>query len=657
MAPLKIPAINYARTLSRATTADSESELLPPSLAEWTPYSRSPMGVLRRLTNPVLVRLSLIWQSNWNGRFSWPQYDPRPRPTLTGLCLLAVCVFFRCFGIIAMIAISVIVGFLYVREGISRAYFWLQNMWERYCAFREDVCRSLYCSTSAISPWQYQEPLVDRLFDQLIKMLDLLYGFTNRAPLPWKHAYPETLCQEFRRYLGAKPPPTPLSGYDYPFLQDSIENPQQVVALCCTERMDLRVVQSLVMDRWVTKELKLRAILGIERNKPCWIPMALEDFDIDDHIEERLLDLSSDEIYLAVSDFASQCLVRNKPMWKIVVFQPCNGEVEVEPGVFKPGSDVSYICAKIHHSIADGTSIAFSICTKLFDSFYAEDGEPVLQSKLNEPSMFARVAQCQVLIYYLWHYIRASWYMVGTACFWSLMTPTPASVIRGKLCGQRSVARGKLTGRKFLLPPCSVPETQVRSLCQRIHSITGHKPTINDVYTYCLARVLLPSSGTCDDSTETLQPGTSDIEGLREQLTSAKNLYIHKFSSEWANYLQCMIPMTARTTLPTKMDNFISFTLSRIPGDRIANQDGVKTDRTSEAVRRLRHLMCVKGEMDYFKAVNMRTMMFATVCACFQVLPDCLSRRIGGAINNSCQVSVDQVQDMSTPFHRCASQM
>eukprot|EP01055_Gregarina_sp_Pseudo9_P000706 Gregarina_sp_Pseudo_9__705@NODE_144_length_3963_cov_52_945973_g132_i0_p1_GENE_NODE_144_length_3963_cov_52_945973_g132_i0NODE_144_length_3963_cov_52_945973_g132_i0_p1_ORF_typecomplete_len789_score188_60DUF1298/PF06974_13/6_7e03DUF1298/PF06974_13/6e15WES_acyltransf/PF03007_16/2_2e03WES_acyltransf/PF03007_16/1_2e11AATase/PF07247_12/0_0013AATase/PF07247_12/1e02Condensation/PF00668_20/0_029DUF3307/PF11750_8/0_15DUF3307/PF11750_8/1_1e04_NODE_144_length_3963_cov_52_945973_g132_i01742540 len=646
----------------------------PPRL--FLPYTSFPLGRLRRAVEPLFGYLSECWQSVWDGRFAWPLHAAH-RPSLLrrlralpvstvllGIGMLNLWIGLHVTSFVLTLCVCSMVSGLWLWDLAGQANFWVHSMSESFTRFNEDVCRSLKALPETRDSWTYGSRVLDQLFDWFVLFLENCQRWSPRASIPWRYYDTHLMCRDFRRYLCLNPPPCPVASYDYPFLQDSNVNPSQIVALAITERITLDALRQLTFNRWVVSEFKLRSVLDVKWNRVCWVPLSLRPsqahtFSISNHVDEELLDLSVTSIYEAVSEIASNRLPRSQPLWRVVLFQPCNGVVQVAPNLELPANEVSFVCVQIHHAIADGTGIAYSICSKLFDSLVS-DGAPVLKARLDRSTStssamseaplvaaskeFVKPSAAQLFFYYAFYFLKALWYALGTVVFWFLVAPLPSAVMDPELPGEKIARlRNDPTGRKYLLPPEIVSEERVRNICNKIYELQGQKPTINDVYMYCIARVLLPTQRpfTNDNLAPVSDPNYEQL--VRLELAKYGNLYVHKFASRWADYLQCMIPMSARTSFPTCMDNFTSFVLTRLPGDVLANPANTCASRPEETARRLRHLFAVKGEMDWLKQVNGRTMFFMAACTLFRVFPDAFTRWIGSRMNNACRICFTNV--------------
>ncbi|MCB0898200.1 MAG: hypothetical protein KDC40_05165, partial [Actinobacteria bacterium] len=150
-----------------------------------------------------------------------------------------------------------------------------------------------------------------------------------------------------------------LSPADAAWLYSEWEkNNQTVSSLMWLDReIDPGLFTSIVQERIVDKYPTFSQRLRPSRN-PLYLPHWENDpeFDIGNHIEVLQLETGTkEELRALVSEQRSQLLDRERPLWKMYVFQGYNG-------------DTTAIHSRIQHSIADGWALVRLVLSLCDDS-------------------------------------------------------------------------------------------------------------------------------------------------------------------------------------------------------------------------------------------------------------------------------------------------
>lgn len=495
---------------------------------------------------------------------------------------------------------------------------------------------------------------------------------------------------ECRRYFKRKSPAYPLSSHDYFWLQDTAENPCQIVALAVTDRLTVKRLKDVVSDRWVSWDTKFSSVLTHKFGRNCWSPLGREKFELEDHVYEKEIDTSRTTIHEALSELASTNLPANKPRWRMVLMNP------VDTG----STDYSCLALQIHHSMGDGVAIAYAVMARLFD----HSGQPAMYDRYSNRGLDIVL---KTAFYYTWNVFKCAFYGVRVLGFWLMWCPKPGATFQPP---GNTLDRQKPLGSKFLAPPVVLEMQQMQLLRQSIGTLTTFIPTVNDVLAYCLTVVMgnlrsgagvqelrdkmslrrqltttATSSGrtTPQESPSTpkshlpaesdslkhiceglpLQPMEIDMStptALTHRFRNRKNPfellrrrvktfcwtnfqdwlksddpYYHPYASKFEDYLQVLIPMTTRTGVPTNLDNFTGPVLVRLPlfsyTENYYRQhlDNINLHGKQRVlVLALKHLKAVKGEIDQMKKSDYGPVFFMLVCLACKVLPDRISKVI-----------------------------
>eukprot|EP01054_Gregarina_sp_Poly1_P005422 Gregarina_sp_Poly_1__5421@NODE_2865_length_1615_cov_4_207364_g1808_i0_p1_GENE_NODE_2865_length_1615_cov_4_207364_g1808_i0NODE_2865_length_1615_cov_4_207364_g1808_i0_p1_ORF_typecomplete_len333_score30_20DUF1298/PF06974_13/3_8e16_NODE_2865_length_1615_cov_4_207364_g1808_i0811001 len=136
---------------------------------------------------------------------------------------------------------------------------------------------------------------------------------------------------------------------------------------------------------------------------------------------------------------------------------------------------------------------------------------------------------------------------------------------------------------------------------------------------------------------------------LRELLSRVDTSF-HPYCGGFEDYVQLLIPMATRTSLPTGFDNFTGPVLLRLPlfqytqrktKDLIARDTPLHIRKLMVA---LKHLQAVKSEIDYIKKYDAGPIFFLLTCLSAKVFPDCITKWVVTDMNNRMQLVLTNVK-------------
>eukprot|EP01053_Blabericola_migrator_P011993 Blabericola_migrator_1__11992@NODE_735_length_6690_cov_180_559112_g528_i0_p2_GENE_NODE_735_length_6690_cov_180_559112_g528_i0NODE_735_length_6690_cov_180_559112_g528_i0_p2_ORF_typecomplete_len892_score99_74DUF1298/PF06974_13/3_6e15WES_acyltransf/PF03007_16/2_1e10DUF3967/PF13152_6/2_6e03DUF3967/PF13152_6/0_65_NODE_735_length_6690_cov_180_559112_g528_i09313606 len=167
------------------------------------------------------------------------------------------------------------------------------------------------------------------------------------------------------------------------------------------------------------------------------------------------------------------------------------------------------------------------------------------------------------------------------------------------------------------------------------------------------------SSGLTSPCTSPLDTSPAALVECRNTIPSLTSSEIHEFLSKpdptfhpycggFEDYLQLLIPMATRTSIPTGFDNFTGPVLLRLPLFQYTRRrwrapSGLKA-RDQTLLLALRHLQHVKSEIDWIKKQNAGPVYFLLTCLAVKVFPDWISKRVVTSMNNRMQLVLTNVR-------------
>eukprot|EP01054_Gregarina_sp_Poly1_P001302 Gregarina_sp_Poly_1__1301@NODE_131_length_13241_cov_228_075983_g117_i0_p2_GENE_NODE_131_length_13241_cov_228_075983_g117_i0NODE_131_length_13241_cov_228_075983_g117_i0_p2_ORF_typecomplete_len992_score122_12DUF1298/PF06974_13/1_1e14WES_acyltransf/PF03007_16/4_5e03WES_acyltransf/PF03007_16/3_5e06WES_acyltransf/PF03007_16/4_9e03AATase/PF07247_12/1_4AATase/PF07247_12/1_6e02_NODE_131_length_13241_cov_228_075983_g117_i012454220 len=412
-----------------------------------------------------------------------------------------------------------------------------------------------------------------------------------------------------------------------------------------------------------------------------------------------------------------------------------NSSDSSDEGIVEQAKNISFLALQIHHSIADGIGVASSLMQDLFDNVSNKSvgfGSDLLA--VRPPPLLSNALGKALLFGY--YFVTSFCKVLRILAFWSFWAPEPPALLQEP--GTKLLAsRPKANGRKYLAPPMVFEIAEVRHLCRLVERSIGVRPTVNDIFAHCVTvafdrlrhgavleevrlhltnklhekhqrfsssirrlteesptqaqpprrhRSSTGSFGGGDTGGEprAAEDATSECAELsytpyERQLAIPRNAYYHRFATDFEHYLALMIPMSCRMQMPSELNNFTAFVITRLPlttgtlkqfkrdaqfertvcglqsalSSREAKCDAkCATSKAAESLRlRLRHLVAVKGELDWLKQSQSRFQHFTVVCAMFKALPDIVTRLWTKTLNRGLQLYFTNVPG---PSERCA---